>query len=427
VTSFRPCVITGARIFLLRDPSFGRDGGSPSRRLPWAHRRPRLCNRAHPGRIGVLACALAARADRYCLVVLICGVYRRGRLYAQESSRCQQVNESQRILALDLGCCYFNAMKLFLLSLLLAASCLCAETDTNLYDRVFFLNPPIFSALRDASKPFSCEEQSKQFMTYFQDHHNVQWPEGSKLVIDEPSRLHSFYIRNTRQQLSKMEDALSNMDVLLNLRHTLEIALIAFHKEDVEPLHTKGTVTAESLLMLHKRGRSKTLSCQKVLTLGGQEATFKDTQEFIYPSNYSTENSITNSGCESMTVLLPGNFTMREVGTTCSIVLEPSDNNDSLFILDTNLSYTSLKDWTSFEALLATKNGAAKETCAQPIFTCLPISGKRAIRPKETALMGGGTLDDDWVAYLFVTLGARGTMDRNENSSTRTLAKEVTK
>jgi hypothetical protein len=45
-----------------------------------------LCSRAHPGRIGVPACALAARADRYCFVVLICGVYRRGRLYAQERS-----------------------------------------------------------------------------------------------------------------------------------------------------------------------------------------------------------------------------------------------------------------------------------------------------------------------------------------------------
>ena len=37
--------------------------------------------------IGRLACALAARADRFCFVVLICGVYRRGRLYAQEKAR----------------------------------------------------------------------------------------------------------------------------------------------------------------------------------------------------------------------------------------------------------------------------------------------------------------------------------------------------
>jgi hypothetical protein len=41
-----------------------------------------VCN---PLRPSILACALAARADRSCFVVLICGVYRRGRLYAQES------------------------------------------------------------------------------------------------------------------------------------------------------------------------------------------------------------------------------------------------------------------------------------------------------------------------------------------------------
>jgi len=264
-------------------------------------------------------------------------------------------------------------------------------------------------------------------MNYFQEYHKVQWPEGSEIVMDGPDRLNSFYVRNTRQQLSKMEHALSNMNVLLVLRYPLEISLIAFHKEDIEPLHTKGMVTAERLRMLHKRGRSKMLSNLKVLIPTGQEDIIKDTQELLYPTRYSPENSSTNIESGNITLLLPENFTMREVGTTCSSILETSSNDDGLFILSMRLEYTSLTEWTSFEGLFAAKNKVTKEMCAQPVFACLIISGRPILRPKETVLVGGGTLDTDWVGYVFVTLDTPVSVNSNEIRSTSKVKKEVTK
>jgi hypothetical protein len=327
-----------------------------------------------------------------------------------------------------LVCCYFNNMKFLLFSLLFAASCLYAETDTNLYDRVFFLQPPISDGLRAAREhPLSSEEMNKKLMSYFQDYHNIQWPEGSELVKNDDEWCNHIYVRNTRQQLSKMEAGIAKCDLSVVLRFPVEIALIAFQKEDIEHLQTSGTLTAEGLMKLQKRGRSRPLSILKPTNRCGQESTIKDTQEFIYPSDYFTENSITNSKCEEFTVLLPVDFTTKDVGTICSVVLESSCNDDGLFTVSTQITHTTLKGWASFESILVNKCGVRKETNAQPLFTCLSISGKQVIRPKETVLVGGGRLDDEWVAYALVTLDTPLSVERNEIRSTQKLTKEVAK
>jgi hypothetical protein len=224
-------------------------------------------------------------------------------------------------------------MKLFLLSLLFAVPCLGAETDTNLYDRVFFLCPPLADGIRDPSSySLSSEEKNKKWRNQISDAFGVQWPAGSELV-----------------------------------------------------------------------------------------------QEFIYPSEYFTESSITNSECEGFSVLLPADFTTKEVGTTCSVTLESSGNDDGLFTVSTQVTYTTLKGWASFESLLVNKSGVRKETNAHPIFSCLSLSGKQVIRPKETVLVGGGRLDDEWVGYVFVTLDTPLSVNRNEIYSTQKRTKEVEK
>jgi hypothetical protein len=319
-------------------------------------------------------------------------------------------------------------MKLFLLSLLFAASCLCAETDTNLYDRVFFLNPPIRDGLRSAQEhPLSSEEKNKQWMDMCYNAFGVLWPEGSELVMDDSEWCSNIYVRNTHQQLSKIEAGISKWGLSVEFRYPMEIALIAFHKEDIDHLQTSGALTAEGLMKLHRRGRSKPLSILKQTNSYGQESTIKDTQEFIYPSEYFTENSITNSECEGFTVLLPVDFTTKDVGTICSVVLESSGNDDGLFTVSTQVTHTTLKGWASFESLLVNKSGVRKETNAQPLFTCLSISGKQVIRPKETVLVGGGRLDDEWVGYVFVTLDTPLSVNRNEIRSTKKQTKEVGK
>jgi len=314
-------------------------------------------------------------------------------------------------------------MKLFLLSLLLAASCLCAETDTNLYDRVFFFQPP----RGDLREPLSSEEKNKKLMDFCHEYFGVQWPAGSELVQDDSERSTHIYVRNTHQQLTKIEAGITKWNALASLRYPLEIALIAFDKEDIERLQTSGAITAEGLMKLHKRGKSRPLSILKEATCCGQESTIKDTQEFIYPAEYATENSSTNSECEGFAVLLPVDFTMKEVGTLCSIVLESSDNGDGLFTVSTQVTHTTLKGWASFERLLANNNGIKRETTAHPIFSCLSISGKQVIRPKETVLVGGGRLDDEWVGYVFFTLDTPLSANRNEMRSTQKLTKEVVK
>lgn len=156
-------------------------------------------------------------------------------------------------------------MKLFLLSLLFTASCLCAETDTNLYDRIFFFQPP----RGDLREPLSSEEKNKKLMDFFHEYFGVQWPAGSELVQDDSERSTHIYVRNTHQQLAKIETGIAKWDALAILRYPLEIALIAFHKEDIEYLQTSGALTAEGLLKLHKRGRSKPLSKAFLLTKVG--------------------------------------------------------------------------------------------------------------------------------------------------------------
>jgi len=318
-------------------------------------------------------------------------------------------------------------MKLFLLSLLFAASCLCAETDTNLYDRVFFLLSPLDGLRVAPARPLSIEEKNKQLMGIYHDAFGVQWPEGSELVKDDSEHCKHIYVRNTRQQLSKLEEGLAKWEFSVGLRYPLEISLIAFHKEDIEHLQTSGALTSDGLMKIHKRGRSKLLSILKHTSSRGQESTIKDTQEIIYPSEYATEYSITNSGCEEFTALLPENFTTKEVGTTCNILLFSSSNDDGLFSVSTEVTHATLTGWTSFESLLVNKSGCNKETNEYPVFRSLSITGKQIIRPQETILVGGGRLDDEWVGYVFVTLDTPLSVNRNAIRSTQKPTKEVAK
>jgi hypothetical protein len=289
------------------------------------------------------------------------------------------------------------------------------------------LAPPIRDGLRTVQEhPLSSEEKNKEWMDIFNNVFGVQWPAGSELVNDDSEWCNHIYVKNTNQQLCKIEAGIAKWDLSACVRCPLEIALIAFHKEDIECLQTSGAMTAEGLMKLHKRGQSKPLSILKATCCGGVN-TLKDIQEFIYPTEYFTENSSTNAEYEGFTVLLPGNFTTKEVGTLCSIILEGSGNDDGLFTISTEITHTTLKGWASFESLLVNQNGVKKETNAQPIFSCLSISGKQVIRPKETVLMGGGRLDDAWVGYVFVTLDTPLSVNRNEMRSMQKRTKEVEK
>jgi len=178
-------------------------------------------------------------------------------------------------------------MKLLLFSLLFAVSCLRAETDTNLYDRVFFLLAPLDGLRVAPERPLSSEEKNKRLMDIYHDAFGVQWPAGSELVKDDSEWCNDIYVRNTHLQLSKLEAGIEKWGFSIGVRFPIEIALIAFDKEDIERLQTSGPITAESLMKLHKRGRSKPLSILKEAARCGQESEIKDVQEFIYPAEYS--------------------------------------------------------------------------------------------------------------------------------------------
>ncbi len=376
-------------------------------RVSWAHTRPRLCSRAHPGRIGVLACALAARAGRYCLVVLICGVYRRGRLYAQESSPSQQVNESQRILALDLGWCYFNAMKLFLLSLLFAASCLCAETDTNLYDRVFFIKPSnadLLTVTVSNAPPLSSEEIEESWKKYYRERHHIPWPNGAKIVFfTEPHCC--LYVCNTKENLSKIECSLKLDDVLSGLQYSFDLELIAFKKKDIEHLQATDKVTKDSLLALQKQGRSKSISFISAPVPGNYSVDAKYVQEVSYPSEYESSCILTNQLSPTTSVLLPASYTMREAGVTLSLVFENSSDDGTLFYISGHLDYCAIKGWTEYDGVISMEDRTRRHTCKQPLFQNLRLDVRACINIGETILLGGGASSEEgWIYYAFLSV-----------------------
>lgn len=307
-----------------------------------------------------------------------------------------------------LVCCYLIAMKLFLLSLLFAASCLCAETDTNLYDRVFFLKPSLADGLRVAvatnTPPPSSEENEESWKNYYREVHDIPWPEGSQIVFTtEPHRC--LYVRNTKETLSNIEHALKLDAVLSGLQYSFDFSLIAFKTKDIEQLQATGKVTKDSLLSLQKQGRSKSISFISAPVPGNYSVDAKYVQEVSYPSEYESSYTLTNQLSPTTSVLLPASYTMREAGVTLSLVFENSSDDGTLFYISGYLDYCAMKGWTEYDGSISREDRTRRHTCKQPLFQNLRLDVSTCILIGETILFGGGASSEEgWVYYAFLSV-----------------------
>jgi hypothetical protein len=299
-------------------------------------------------------------------------------------------------------------MKLFLLSLLFSASCLCAETDTNLYDRVFFIGPPCGELLRATvatnTPPPSSEEKEESWKNYYREVHDIPWPEGSQIVFTtEPHRC--LYVRNTKENLSKIEYSLKLEGALSGLQYSFDLELIAFKKKDIEQLQATDKVTKDSLFALHKQGRSKFISfiSAPVVPING-DVEAKYVQEVSYPSEYESSYPLTNQSLTT-SALLPASYTSRDVGMHISLVFGSSSDDGTLFYVSGHLDYCTMRGWTVYDGFISRENSTRRHACKQPLFQNLRLDVRAGIHVGETILLGGGASSEEgWIYYAFLSV-----------------------
>jgi hypothetical protein len=303
-------------------------------------------------------------------------------------------------------------MKLFLLSLLFAASCLCAETDTNLYDRVFFVEPSNVcrltaptstTAALSNTPPPSCEEENR-WKSFYREVHHVSWPEGSKIVFfTEPHQC--LYVRNTRDNLSLIEYAIKSDGVSSSPQYTFECSLIAFKIKDIEHLQATGKVTKDSLLALQKQGRSKTISFISAPVPVGSFVDAKYVQEVSYPFEYESSYTLTNQLSLTTSALLPASYTSREAGVILSLVVENFSEDVPSIGVTGHLDYCAMKGWTEYDGFISREDRTRRHTCKQPLFQNLRLDVSTCILIGETVLLGGGASSEEgWIYYAFLSV-----------------------
>jgi hypothetical protein len=286
------------------------------------------------------------------------------------------------------------------------------SASTNKINRVFHVLPQVVEirgiTMPDADCPADHPSRiafNKKWMMYFEKHHGVTWPEGSRLVCVTQPRW-SLYIRNTAENMERIDTWMKAM--MQAGSFPVNISLVAFRKKDIDRLQRESTITCNTLQALREKGKCKMISTLSCTMQNGQEFMLKDTKEINYPSEYCTESSSTNQASSCALGIIPTNFIMREEGTIFQFVGERSSQEFHLllFTLTYRFSHVALAEWKTYDAVILLKSGnSIKTPCKQPIFNQMSDEGICQIMPGETLLLGGGrTFDPEWVYYGFLTL-----------------------
>ena len=259
------------------------------------------------------------------------------------------------------------------IALAFAGCMLCDATDeapSAMETRTFVYTPTIMDAMRisndgqcycDAHKPLKAlektiAEDTHNWMVFFVKY-QVSWPKGSRIIHDKVR--HRLHITNTVENLDLI-------DCLWGLWQT-PCVMIGL---DMQVEHN-GEVLAKPY----------------IVTRSGEEASFKNVTEYIYPTDYNV--MVISNGCATVE---PESFTMREAGVMVRVTPTLLDDN---IRVEVELEATAVgnPEWKDFgETLVAPGGTKYSLKMEQPFFHMRSIDTKLTLVPGRTSVIGDDAL-----------------------------------
>ncbi len=259
------------------------------------------------------------------------------------------------------------------IALAFAGCMLCDATDeapSAMETRTFVYTPTIMDAMRisndgqcycDAHKPLKAlektiAEDTHNWMVFFVKY-QVSWPKGSRIIHDKVR--HRLHITNTVENLDLI-------DCLWGLWET-PCVMIGL---DMQVEHN-GEVLAKPY----------------IVTRSGEEASFKNVTEYIYPTDYNV--MVISNGCATVE---PESFTMREAGVMVRVTPTLLDDN---IRVEVELEATAVgnPEWKDFgETLVAPGGTKYSLKMEQPFFHMRSIDTKLTLVPGRTSVIGDDAL-----------------------------------
>lgn len=286
-------------------------------------------------------------------------------------------------------------MKRAFLMAVLAAVCgaACAEEDTNLYYKVYFL-PKYEGCGCPWHKSKWSADDARSFCTR---NASVQWPAGSQIIQPTMQDEH-LIVCNTRTNLLKLDDFFIGQGG--SPRVDIEYFVLAFRRRDIEDLLGKQGISCDSLLGLRARNRHKVIASANAVTKSGNEACPKEVQEVNYPTvlQYVV---VTNQTSVSW-ALVPSDFEMTEVGVIPQVVPQVRPNGKTIDMM-ADCKRVTLVRWESFDSVAGAGRDNKKVIFKRPVFGVSEVNTCVEMTSGETVLLGGGcSVDRDWSEYHFL-------------------------
>ena len=260
------------------------------------------------------------------------------------------------------------------IALAFAGCMLCDATDeasSAMETRTFVYTPTIMDAMCisndgqrycDAHKPLKAlektiAEDAHNWMEFFVKY-QVSWPKGSRIRHDKVR--HCLYITNTVENL----DLIDCLWGMWETRHYVMIGL------DVQ-IERNGEVLAKPYIVTHS----------------GEEASFKNVTEYIYPTDYNV--MVISNGCA---VVEPESFTMREAGVMVRVTPTLLDDNIRVEV-ELDVTAVGNPEWKDFgETLIAPGGTKYSLKMEQPFFHMRSIGTKLTLVPGRTIVIGDDAL-----------------------------------
>ena len=191
----------------------------------------------------------------------------------------------------------------------------------------------------------------------------------------------------------------------------VEVRILQFNRKMIEAISRTNTINQHVIVSLFKSGEGELVAAPVVRTSSGLEATVRGVVEYIYPTSFldlgtnisvAAQGNFTNAVSEE--VIVPQDFSTREVGTVLTVLPELSPNGRAVTLtLTPQCVFEPV--WRSY----GYKNCPPKlpVPMEQPFFPVFSVSSSISVPLNSSVLIGGGIPNADGTKMVYILATVR--------------------